>query len=301
MSPPLTAKTGDRPKSLLMVRHETHLGYAEPGFQSHTELRMTPVDTGLQRVLTRGLRLEPPAILRQHRDYFGNVVHHFNHLAETTGITVVSESLVETTDAVACGPESASDPRPWLERWAEYLAPSPRVPPLADYDAVAHRVRPDADAEAFSAALEELAGWFVHQFRYEPGATDVDSTPAELFAGRAGVCQDFAHAMIGVLRNSGVPARYASGYVYDPPHDADISGLRGAGASHAWVQAWHPEVGWIGADPTNRKLVDWQYVRVAIGRDYGDVRPFRGILFGGGEQDLAVKVEVTRAGTAAHL
>lgn len=282
-----------------MVRHETRLEYEEPGCQSHTELRMTPVDTGLQRVLTRSLLVEPAAILRPHKDYFGNVAHHFNHLDEYRALTIVAESLVETTDAVACGPEAAPDARPWHERWAEYLAPSPRVPLLADYSGVPHRMRPESDPETFAAALVELAAWFIDTFRYEPGSTDVDSTPEALFRGGAGVCQDFAHAMIGVLRAARIPARYASGYLYDPPHDPAAEGLRGAGASHAWVQAWHPEVGWIGADPTNRKLVDWQYVRVAIGRDYQDVRPLRGIVFGGGEQNLKVAVQVTQAGTTA--
>ncbi len=298
MSPPLTAKDGDRPKTLLMVRHRTRLEYEEPGYQSHTELRMTPVDTGLQRVLTQGIEIDPPGILRPHRDYFGNVVHRFNQLGEHEDLEIVAESLVETTDAVACGPEASPDPRPWRERWAEYLAPSPRVPALEGYREVDHEVATNAEPEAFAEALLSLAGWFVDSFEYRPGATDVNSTPDELFRGGAGVCQDFAHAMIGVLRSSGVPARYASGYVYDPPHGPETAGVRGAGASHAWVQAWQPEVGWIGADPTNRKLVDWQYVRVAIGRDYGDVRPMRGILFGGGEQELEVAVEVTRAGVA---
>jgi len=108
------------------------------------------------------------------------------------------------------------------------------------------------------------------------------------------VCQDFSHVTLGVLRRAGVPARYASGYLYDPATDPAQSTLRGAAASHAWVQAWHPELGWAGLDPTNDKLVDWQHVRVAVGRDYGDVRPVRGIFRGEGEQSISVSVEVTR-------
>ena len=102
---------------------------------------------------------------------------------------------------------------------------------------------------------------------------------------------------LGVLRAAGVPARYASGYVYDPATDdrrGESIPVRGSTASHAWVQAWHPELGWVGADPTNRKLVDWQYVRVAVGRDYRDVQPLRGVFQGHPGQHLEVRVEITR-------
>jgi transglutaminase-like putative cysteine protease len=100
--------------------------------------------------------------------------------------------------------------------------------------------------------------------------------------------------MIGVLRLSGVAARYASGYVYDPAPDGGAA--PGASASHAWVQAFHPELGWVGIDPTHERLVDWQYVRVAVGRDYGDVQPLRGVFVGNLGQRLRVDVRVQRIG-----
>jgi transglutaminase-like putative cysteine protease len=102
--------------------------------------------------------------------------------------------------------------------------------------------------------------------------------------------------MIGVLRLGGVAARYVSGYVYDPPDDDEGDHVVGASASHAWVQVWHPELGWVGIDPTNDKLVDWQYVRVAAGRDYTDVQPLRGVFVGPLEQSLEVDVRVERIG-----
>ena len=104
--------------------------------------------------------------------------------------------------------------------------------------------------------------------------------------------------MLGVLRLASVPCRYVSGYIFDPASDGDGDGerVRGAAASHAWVQAWHPELGWIGIDPTNNKLVDWQYVRVAVGRDYSDVQPVRGVFLGSAHQSLSVDVNVQRIG-----
>ena len=281
----------------LMVRHVTELYYAAPAEEAHSEVRKSPVDTGLQRVVTSKVDVEPQTLMRKHRDYFGNVVHHFDLIDPHSALCITAESVVETAHAVACGPESDSgeaDPRPWEERWAEFLHPSPFVPDLPHYETIRHEVSTSLEGEAFLTALEELGATLKNGFRYDPGLTEVDSSPAEFFEKGGGVCQDFAHATLGVLRRARVPARYASGYLYDPAKDPGKSILRGAAASHAWVQAWHPELGWVGLDPTNDKLVDWQYVRTAIGRDYRDVRPVHGIFRGEGEQSLSVFVEVTR-------
>lgn len=278
----------------LMVRHVTTLEYDADIAEAHTEVRKCPVDTGLQRVLTSKLEVEPQALLARHVDYFGNVVHHFDLLEPHRFLRITAESVVETSDAVACGPEAEPDSRLWTERWSEYLHPSAFVPALPHYGTIEHEVRVDQDPHSFIQALEALGATLNREFRYETGATHVDSSPEEFFEQGGGVCQDFSHATLGILRLAGVPARYASGYLYDPGSDATHSSLRGAAASHAWVQAWHPELGWVGLDPTNDKLVDWQYVRIAIGRDYGDVRPMRGVFRGETDQTLSVAVEVTR-------
>jgi transglutaminase-like putative cysteine protease len=282
------------PGVLLHVRHETVLGYDDPVVEAHSEIRKTPVDTGLQRVVTANLTVDPPTVVRAHRDYFGNEVRYLNVLEPHDTLRLVSEAVVETTDAVACGPEAEPDPRPWTARWAEYLCDSPAVPDLPEFGEVPNPVRPELSPREFLDALTELGATFLKRFRYQPGVTRVDSSPAELFEKGAGVCQDFAHAMIGILRRANVPARYASGYIYDPPQAE--SHLLGVGASHAWVQAWHSELGWVGVDPTNDKLVDWQYVRVAIGRDYSDVQPLRGVFRGDASQRLDVHVTVRMLG-----
>jgi transglutaminase-like putative cysteine protease len=285
-------------KALLLVQHTTTLHYDAPVVEAYSEVRKTPVATGLQRVLTSKLEVEPPAPLRSHTDYFGSHVHHFNVLEPHDSLRVSAESVVETSDGVCCGPEAAPDPRSWRQRLAEFLHWSRAVPRLPQYAQIPHRLSADQEPEDFLGALHELGGEFRRRFRHDPEATDVHSTPEVLFATGGGVCQDLAHAMIGVLRLAGVAARYASGYVYDPALAEGGRGeaLLGTGASHAWVQAFHPERGWVGIDPTNDKLVDWQYVRVAVGRDYSDVQPLRGVFVGSPGQHLEVDVTVKRIG-----
>jgi transglutaminase-like putative cysteine protease len=209
---------------------------------------------------------------------------------------IQAEAVVETTDAVCCGPAPPPDARPWRQRLAEFLHWSPAVPALEEYAEIGHRLGPDVGAEGFLEGLLELGATFQARFRYDPEATDVHSSPRVLFEAGGGVCQDFAHAMLGVLRLAGVPCRYVSGYVYDPVRDDEGDAVLGAAASHAWVQAWHQGLGWVGIDPTNDKLVDWQYVRVAVGRDYTDVQPLRGVFVGPQEQRLEVEVDVKRIG-----
>jgi len=285
-----------RDKALLWVRHSTRLSYGEPVVEARSEVRKTPVDTGLQRVVTTKLEVDPGVVVRAHTDYFGSAVRRFNILEPHSSVEVVSESVVETSDAVCCGPEAAPDPRPWGQRLAEFLHASPRVPPLDAYAEIPSRVSPELGPEEFLEALQDLGATFRKRFRHDTTLTNVHSSPAELFDKGGGVCQDFAHAMLGVLRRARVPARYASGYIYDASPEEGGTHVEGAAASHAWVQAWHPELGWVGIDPTNNKLVDWQYVRVAVGRDYTDVQPMRGVFVGASEQELFVEVKVKRVG-----
>lgn len=283
-------------KAMLLVKHTTRLDYAGPVVEAYSEIRKTPVDTGLQRVLTQKVAVDPPAKLGHYHDYFGSHVHYFNLLEPHGSIRISAESVVETTNAVSCGPARDPDVRSWQQRLTEFLHWSPSVPALRHYAEIEHTVSIDLDPDAFLYSLRELGDTFQKRFRYDTGATDVHSSPQVLFEAGGGVCQDLAHAMIGVLRLAGVPARYVSGYVYDPVHIGEGERVVGAAASHAWVQIWHPELGWVGLDPTNNKLVDWQYVRVAVGRDYTDVQPLRGVFVGSTGQLLEVDVSVQRIG-----
>jgi len=279
---------------LLTVNHKTSITYSEPVSDSQTELRMTPIDTGLQRVLDYELKVTPKAKVVEHRDHFGNIVSHFNLLEPHEKLIIEANSTVETTNAISCGPESAPDPRPYQERWQEFLLWSPGVPELAEYGSVEvpNELSMEMDDIEFGHHLYQLARYFFKTFRYDPDITHVHSSPKALFEHGGGVCQDMAHAMIGVLRLADIPSRYVSGYIFDP-HQGELGEhLRGAAATHAWVQVWHEGYGWMGVDPTNEKLVDWQYVRTAIGRDYFDVPPNRGILRGTADQQVEVDVHI---------
>ena len=283
-------------KALLMVSHVTRLSYSAPVVEAHTEVRKSPIDTGLQRVVTHELEVTPPARVQRYHDYFGSDVRYFNLLEPHDGVEVRATSVVETTDAICCGPSYDLDTRSWTEKLTEYIQWSASVPWLPEYNEIPNHVEEGLSADDFIAALSDLGGEFRERFRYDPEATDVHSSPEELFRKRGGVCQDLTHAMLGVLRLSSVPCRYVSGYLYDPATGAEGEQVRGTAASHAWVQAWHPELGWIGIDPTNNKLVTWQYVRVAVGRDYTDVQPLRGVFVGADAQELEVEVSVKRIG-----
>lgn len=278
----------------LRVSHKTEIHYSEPVTDSQVELRMSPIDTGLQRVLSHTLSVSPATRIRMHRDHFGNQVAHFNLLEPHDTLEMMAISEVETTNAVSCGPESAPDPRPYTERCQEFLLWSPGVPELTEYGSldIPFAIDMEMDDIEFGHALYQMACYFFENFRYDPDVTHVHSSPKDLFEHGGGVCQDMAHAMIGVLRYHGIPSRYVSGYIFDPANDQIGEHLRGAAATHAWVQAWHEGYGWMGVDPTNRKLVDWQYVRTAIGRDYFDVPPNRGIFRGMAKQSVNVEVHI---------
>jgi len=280
----------------LHVRHLTRFDYSGPVVLTHNDTRITPMETGLQRVLDARIQVSPECPVGMHRDHFGNIVHHFNIATELEWLEITSEATVETTHAICCGPESEPDPRPYQQHWAEFLAWSAGVPELTEYSTVphAHEIRMQMSEDEFEAALVDVATYFFNTFRYDPDVTHVHSSPRELFEHGGGVCQDMAHALIGVLRTAGIPARYVSGYIYDPLGDKEGVHLRGASASHAWVQAWHDHFGWVGVDPTNDKLVDWQYIRTAIGRDYFDVQPVRGLFLGDVQQHMHVEVKVSR-------
>ena len=172
---------------------------------------------------------------------------------------------------------------------AEFVFASPCVPlldPLREYAAATFT--PERPTVAGAIELMER----IHRdFAYEPGVTDVGTPLAEVFRERRGVCQDFAHLMLGMLRALGLPARYVSGYLLTQPPPGQAR-LLGADASHAWVSVWCPVLGWVDLDPTNAVLPDAGHVTLAVGRDYGDVTPLRGVIQGGASHTVDVAVNV---------
>jgi transglutaminase-like putative cysteine protease len=273
------------------VEHVTNYHYERPVTESYTVVHLQP-QTTLRQYCTRfELDVRPHAHVFTYRDRFGNDVQHFSIVPEHDELRIVARSHVVT---VGGGPVLiphavseqmiASDAR--TASLFEFLQPSPYV---ALGDEVERFAADEVDADASDRATFFLAaGRRVHaSFAYEPGTTTVQTTVAEALRARAGVCQDFAHVLIAVARSRGIPTRYASGYVF-----RGVDAVLGADASHAWAEAYLPPYGWVGFDPTNDRIVDDGFVLVAVGRDYGDVSPTRGLYRGRTPSELEVSVAV---------
>jgi transglutaminase-like putative cysteine protease len=242
------------------------------------EVRLRPMDGNGQRCLQFDLSVSSGIEARAYRDGYGNNVHYFNLVRPHTRLTVTSLSVVET------GLEEDADPGEELvQDFLRYRSPVKDVPGVRE---LASRLPiPDhASGPAVERALDELTLSISREFAYDRAVTNVYSDVDDVLELRAGVCQDFAHLFIAVARAMGVPARYVSGYIYDPRQKKD------AGASHAWGEAWVPGQGWIGYDATHPVRVTENHVRLAVGRDYSDAAPTRGIYVGSATGTMAVKV-----------
>ena len=294
----------------LAVTHETTYDYASPVSLAHHVAHLQPLEDEQQRLQAFELAIEPPpGHQRSSVDAMGNTQQHFSVLQPHRRLSVRSQCDVVLEPRFA-GLEPSGSPA-WNEladalRYAarapfqpavEYTLPSPYVPRLPALRAYA---RPSfATGRPVAAAAIELMQRLHDDFRYDSQSTQVDTPLAEAFAQRRGVCQDFAHLLAGSLRMMGLPARYVSGYLLtSAPEDGQA--LLGADASHAWVQVWcpgtpgvpetGPGAGWLDLDPTNRLVPGAGHVRLALGRDYGDVAPLRGVIRGGGGHVLTVAV-----------
>ncbi len=284
------------------VLHETRYSYAHPVSLSRQLLHLAPRETPRQIAVSHRIDIAPvPAERATRHDYFGNRIEHFAVSAAHDELIVIAESTVDVIrrgDAGRAGSPAWElvrerlhqvGPAPLLEP-SQYLYASPHIEPLA---ALARYARVDfrRDRPLLEAAFALMQR--IHlDFEFDPKATTV-STPLEtLLQERRGVCQDFAHFMIGCLRALGLPARYVSGYLLTQPPPGQPR-LIGADASHAWVSVYCPGNGWVDFDPTNCVEPDDQHITIAWGRDFSDVTPMRGVILGGGEHSVDVSVTVT--------
>lgn len=284
------------------VVHATRYRYAEAVTASYGEHHLLPRNTPRQRVASAEVTITPtPDEAREHVDLHGNRVGWFSLLAAHEALDVVARSVVEVT---AGGPPPSVGPWEVVRDTVAALTDpagiearglvldSPQIGAIAALRELAGEAFPAGrDAVEGLAALTSL----LHaEFEFDPTATTVTTPVEEVLEARAGVCQDFAHLMVGALRSLGLPARYVSGYLEtDPPPGTPR--LQGADASHAWASMFAPGVGWVDADPTNDQLVGERHVTLAWGRDYGDVAPLKGVIFTDGVTDeLVVEVDVLR-------
>lgn len=295
--------THTNPCARYRVLHETRYRYASTVTLSQQYLHLTPRAFAYQQTEAHGIRFEPAADdSRESVDFFGNATRH-------VGLTLPHDSLLVHAESTVLlhprpGLSAIAGSLPWegvrdmmgvdrseatLEA-CRYLYDSPHVSAFPELEAYALASftpgRPQLDA-----ALD-LTHRIFEDFAFDATATDISTPLDQVMRGRRGVCQDFAQLMIGCLRSLGLPARYVSGYILTHPPEGQPR-LVGADASHAWVSVFCPVLGWIDFDPTNRCLVQHEHITLGWGRDFSDVTPLRGIVLGGGRQELEVQVTVT--------
>lgn len=282
----------------LKIEHTTRYRYASPSWDSFNELRLRPADDYRQTMLAFDLEIDPKPVLRSQLDRHGNAMHHFLLAEEHQELSITARSRVMTHEIPKPVPIGADVLPELRHRFFEILAPTSRVPLARNWFSAfgAIPLRPEDELVGWLGALNE----YLHgRFMYRSDATHVNTPLDEFAAAGEGVCQDFAHAMLGLLRQAEVPARYVSGYVHAAPWGDER--MIGAEGSHAWVEAFLPGSGWVGFDPTNGCMVTEAHVKIATGRDYDDVPPVRGLRRGGDHGDLEVEVAVRHAEGAPVL
>lgn len=275
---------------ILRALHRTTYRYPFASRESHNEVRLQPLSGPDQHCLSFSLDVEPAAKVFSYEEQ-GGTVHHFVVRTPHTTLTITAETTVET---LLANPfeglnliESDWDRLGLLsDRYPEFLASTPRVPVLDAAREIAESVPVVGSVAKYAVDMGER----IHDMlSYDTDATHVHTPLSYVIEHRAGVCQDFAHLMLACLRAKCIPARYVSGYLYSGPE-----GLRGDGATHAWVECVLPGGRWLGLDPTNRCLVSDHHIRVHTGRDYDEVPPTRGIYTGPAAERLEVSVSVER-------
>ena len=291
------------------VRHITHYKYAARVSHCYNLANVIPRDTGRQRCLKNRITVTPtPSVTHKRTDYFGNKTYHFEIQRPHTELVITADSEVEINDRdlemnldlgetyghalqamTGTGNRALIDAR-------EFLLNSPMI---ECSDALADYARPSFRPErTLRSCVHDLTTRIFTDFSYDPGFTTIATPLADVLAHKRGVCQDFAHLQVGCLRSLGIPAKYVSGYIETLPEPGKQK-LVGADSTHAWVAYFCPEEGWVEFDPTNNTMAGTQHIVTAFGRDYLDVTPVKGVIFGGGSAPiLQVSVDVSRVADA---
>jgi transglutaminase-like putative cysteine protease len=278
------------------VRHITTFGYEPAVRESVMEVRTQPCSEGHQRCLSFSLDVLPNANIMVYRDFSGNTVHHFDIPGSHSRVKVMAQALVEVQPVPV---PQTSEVGSWQDLddliaggdYWEMLLPSH----FAHSTPALQRLTSELRVERTGNPLELLLRLnedLYETFAYVPNSTKVDSPIDDALENRQGVCQDFAHIMIALLRTLRIPSRYVSGYLF---HGKEAHDRSPEGATHAWVEVLLPGPGWLGFDPTNNLFASERHIRVAIGRDYADVPPTRGVYKGEAENELSVAVTVSTA------
>ena len=261
------------------IEHTSRYRYAAAARDCVMALCLRPSEAGGQRLLRFDVETAPPSPLNAELDCFGNERHILNVHREHRSIDIFARSEVEVASPAPL-PERLDEGawqalREGVDRFAEwdFLEPSALTQPSPALHRLVSELELGPDGDPLS-ATRTLCHALHDAFEYKPGSTSTESSIEDILTHRAGVCQDYAHVMIAVARSWGIPTRYVSGYLHVP---AEGGGQAPGNATHAWVECKLPEVGWVGFDPTNRELASGRHVRIAVGRDYHDVAPVKGV------------------------
>lgn len=286
------------------INHVTRYLYDTPVSLCHNIAHLKPRDLPHQQVLSAQLRIDPwPAVSSEHTDFFGNRVGYFCVQQSHESLEVAIASEVEVT---APTPQDLAASPPWEEVVTNlrdgraedsldariFTLSSPYV--SREPDALEFARLSFTPGRPILDATTDLMGRIYREFEFDPHFTTVATPIADVLTHRKGVCQDFAHLGIACLRGLGLAARYVSGYLETLPPPGQTK-LQGADASHAWFAVFVPGTGWVNFDPTNDQVPGEQHITTALGRDFHDVTPIRGVFYGGGEHRLEVEVDVDRA------
>jgi transglutaminase-like putative cysteine protease len=283
------------------IRYLTEYRYSSAVTDNLNALRVAPAQTPTQRVDDFGVRVEPETRLHQHVDYFGTTVIEFgiSRPHEQMSVDVRARVTTSPPPEPPDGSWTALEEPEYRRAAGEFALPFGVVPDDIAIDELVGLVR----AETPLATLERLAEVVPDRFEYRPGVTYVGSTIADLLELGAGVCQDFAHLSLVLLRRNGFGARYVSGYLFAPP-DGDEDADSAEGDTHAWIEAALPaeepgELVWVAVDPTNRCLAGMRHVKIGHGRSYSDVPPIKGVFRGAADSELAASVRMHRTDRGA--
>jgi transglutaminase-like putative cysteine protease len=268
----------------LEIEHDTRYRYERPVQFSRNELRLKPRTHPHQTLHSFSLEVHPSAQSRVRSDYYGNNVHICKITVPHETLSLTARSVVSTRLEPGKSEETFGNLTVREPELQEFLLPTDLIPMNKDWSEI-FDVRAPESSTRIQDHLEYLLDHFNELFDYDKTTTNVETDLVEFSKHGTGVCQDFAHSLAALCRQWNIPTRYVSGY---------IKTGQGSDASHAWVECYTPDAGWLGLDPTNNQFVDEQYVRLAYGRDYNDCSPVRGIRRGGGPDTMSIKVSIEK-------
>ncbi len=284
------------------IVHTTTYTYATPAAEAYAEARLSPPTLPGQEVLSRELVLKPNAETTEYTDPWGNRVEFFSLPYRHQSLVIANKLRVRTRP---CAPPDAALDVTVQEARQLFGSVMPDLFDYLQHTAATTLTRESVQwarshlraAMPLRTAIEGLTREIYTRFNYRPGATQISTPLAEIWRNQAGVCQDFAHVALSILRAGGLPCRYVCGYIESTPPELPAGtgrALVGAVATHAWVEVMLPGLNWAGFDPTNNCWVGGQHVAVSYGRDFSDATPLRGTFKGSGGQRLSVKVIMKR-------